>query len=165
MLFDIALAAVCIAATVALWHRISLKIPELVAIPDEVIIGRLHEDSAKIRVFLLSIRRHWQEGNFRQFFLRRAEKALCRAHIFILRTDNGTMALLKKVRTVLGETNGNGAVSVSASAKTTQDASEQERVASSATPVITIRAHSRIQEVRRRRTPRQDAYIQQRLPE
>lgn len=99
MVFDLLLIAVSCASIGILWYRISQKIPELVAIPDEIIIERLHEDSARIRVFLLSFRRRWSERAHHQLFLRYAEKALYKTHILVLRFDNGMMALLKKIRT------------------------------------------------------------------
>lgn len=99
MVFDLLLIFVCCVSTGILWYRVSQKIPELVAIPDEVIIDRLHEDSARIRVFLLSFRRRWSEREHHQVFLRYAEKALYKSHILVLRLDNGMMALLKKIRT------------------------------------------------------------------
>lgn len=108
MVFTIILAAIFIGSVGTLWYRISHKIPELVAIPDEVIVERLHEDSARIRVFLLSWRRYWQEQEHWQLFWRVLERALHRLHILLLRTDNGTVNLLKKVRTAGGFPNGNG---------------------------------------------------------
>ena len=50
MLFDLILIFISAASSVALWYRMSQKIPELVAIPDEIIVDRLHEDSARIEV-------------------------------------------------------------------------------------------------------------------
>ena len=107
MMFTIVLAGVFIGSAATLWYRISQKIPELVAIPDEVIVERLYEDSARIRVFLLSWRRYWQEREHWQFFWRISEKVLHRLHIWMLRADNGMMNLLKKVRMAGGLPNGN----------------------------------------------------------
>ncbi|OGZ96129.1 MAG: hypothetical protein A3J10_02105 [Candidatus Sungbacteria bacterium RIFCSPLOWO2_02_FULL_54_10] len=101
MLFDLILIFISAASSVALWYRMSQKIPELVAIPDEIIVDRLHEDSARIRVFLLSWRRYWREREHHQLFLRYTEKTLYKIHILTLRADNGMVALLKKVRTLL----------------------------------------------------------------
>ena len=107
MMFTIVLAGVFIGSAATLWYRISQKIPELVAIPDEVIVERLYEDSARIRVFLLSWRRYWQEREHWQLFWRISEKVLHRLHIWMLRADNGMMNLLKKVRMAGGLPNGN----------------------------------------------------------
>ena len=101
MLFDVTLILVSAASGITLWYRISQKIPQLVAIPDEIIIDRLHEDSARIRVFLLSFRRYWREREHHQMLLRYAEKALYKLHIFMLKADNRLVLLVKKVRAVL----------------------------------------------------------------
>lgn len=163
MLFDLTLILVGIGSTGVLWYRVSQKIPELVAIPDDVIIDRLHEDSARIRVFLLNARRYLREREYRPLFLQYAEKALHRLHILMLRLDNGTVLLLKKVRALLGETNGNG--STSASAHVAQEPQGKIFPAPPIVPAIKISTHPRIHEVRRRRTPRQDTSMQQKLPE
>lgn len=157
MLFDLALILAGIGSATVLWHRISRKIPELVAIPDEVIIDRLHEDSARIRVFLLNVRRYWRERKHHQFFLRYAEKALFRAHILMLRTDNSMIAILKKLRMLLGETNG-----VSPVAPPAETPPPPQSGHPFATPPP---RHSRIQEVRSRRAPYPSISAQQRLPE
>lgn len=73
-MFDVLLVIVFIGSAGVLWYRLSQKIPELVAVPDEVIVQRLHEDSARVRVFLLNIKHWWREEQYREpwwrFFLR-----------------------------------------------------------------------------------------------
>lgn len=158
MVFDLALVLVGITSGVLLWHRISQKIPELVAIPDEVIVHRLHEDSARIRVILLGFRRAWREREHHQVLLRYSERALYRAHIFILRADNGMVVLLKKIRAVLdtmSETNG-AKLAAEREAETPKIEVPRQGTLPAITPIITptiIRQKShRVQEVRRKRT-------------
>lgn len=98
MLFDLALLLVCIGSAAVLWYRVSQKIPELVAIPDEVIVDRLHEDSARIRVFLLTLRRSWRDGEHWLAILRYAERALYRTHILLMKADNWMMGVVKDIR-------------------------------------------------------------------
>jgi len=108
-MFDLLLIIVFIGSAGALWYRVSEKIPELVAIPDEVIVDRLHDDSARVRVFLLNLKHWWREEQYREPLWRFCEKVVYRLHIFLLRADNGMMALLKKVRSLGGlPGNGNG---------------------------------------------------------
>lgn len=160
MLFDFILLLVCIGSAGVLWYRISHKIPELVAIPDEVIVDRLHEDSARIRVFLLNIRRYLRDGAYWTMLLWYAERVLYRIHILLLKADNAMMALVKRMRARQGrdvlETNGN----VQAAA---YEASEQNTrpslpaVSAPAMPSASAFKHSRIQEVRRKRTSKTPA--------
>lgn len=160
MLFDLVLLLVCIGSMAVLWHRISCKIPELVAIPDGVIVDRLHEDSARIRVFLLNVRRYAREGAHWTALLRYAERVLYRTHIVLLKADNAMMRVVKDIRIRLdggaSETNGVGASPV------------RGPVAENIPPSISVppppmisRAsvfkHSRIQEVRRKRADKTPA--------
>lgn len=98
MFFNLFLVILFAGSLGVLWHRISEKIPELVAIPDEVIVARLHEDSARVRIFLLHARTFWREPRYRESFWHFCEKICYRTHIVLLRTDNGLMAVAKKVR-------------------------------------------------------------------
>ena len=160
MLFNLVLILTGITSGIALWYLISQKIPELVAIPDEVIVHRLHEDSAQIRVFLLGFRRAWREREHHQIFLRYSEKALYRAHILMLRADNGMVALLKKVRAVLDaipEANGRGAEAKKELEMPRTEVPRQETLHGMAAPTtapsgISRPKSSRMQEVRRKRT-------------
>ena len=98
MLFDLFLAMIFIGSTAALWYFISLKIPELVAVSDAVIVERLHEDSARIRIFLLHFKIFYRQGRHRVWFWRMCGKACWRAHILFLRADNGIMKILQRIR-------------------------------------------------------------------
>jgi|GEM_PF-1613037 len=98
MLFNLFLIILFAGSIGILWHRISEKIPELVAIPDEVIVARLHEDSARVKIFLLHAKTFWREPRYRLIFWRSCEKICYRIHIIFLKMDNGLMALAKKVR-------------------------------------------------------------------
>lgn len=102
MVLNIFLAISAIAGSGILWYRISHKIPELVAIPDEVIVMRLHEDSARVRIFVLHLKTFWREPRYQEAFWRFCAKALYRAHIVLLRADNGLALLLRRVRNHAG---------------------------------------------------------------
>lgn len=102
MLLNIFLAIFAIIGAGILWYRISHKIPELVAMPDEVIIARLNEDSAQVRIFLLHIGTFWREPRYQEAFWRFCEKTLYRAHIVLMRTDNALAMLLRRVRNHAG---------------------------------------------------------------
>jgi hypothetical protein len=103
MLFNIFLSVSLVGSLALLWRRMSEKIPELVAIPDDVIVARLHEDSARVRIFLLHVRTFWREPRYRRAFWRFLEKICYRTHIVFLKMDNGLMALVKKSRAHAGE--------------------------------------------------------------
>ena len=82
-----------------LWYRISQKIPEIVAIHDEVITQRLHEDSARFRIFLLHVKTFYKEEYYQTIFWNCLGKVFYRVHIIVLRCDNYLIGLLKKIRT------------------------------------------------------------------
>ncbi|MEK7541755.1 MAG: hypothetical protein AAB533_02820 [Patescibacteria group bacterium] len=147
MLFDLTLIAAGVSSSAVLWYRVSQKIPELVAISDDIIIDRLHEDSARVRVFILNARRYWRQREHHQFLLRHTDRALHRLHIMMMRADNGVVAFHKKVRVLLGETNGvNGAIGTSEVGPLSQPDPP-----SAMTPSP---SHPRVSEVRRKRTHR-----------
>ena len=111
MIIGFSLLAVFLISVFMLWYRISEKIPELIAVPDQVIVERLHEDSAKIRIFMLDAKKWYKEKHYEQTFWNFCGKTLYKFHILLLRTDNGTVAFLKKVRAHGGINeigNGNG---------------------------------------------------------
>lgn len=88
-----------------LGHRISLKIPQLAAISDEVITARFEEDSAKLRLLLLNFKSFYREGKFKIFFWSFSAKIVRRLHIALLRLDNGAVTLLERIKVRVGETN------------------------------------------------------------
>jgi len=98
MIVDIILIAIFFTGALALWYLLSLKIPELVAIPDQVIAERLAEDSAKFRLFILNFKSFFREKRYKKLLLSFLGKLLYRFHIFILRVDNITVSLLKIMR-------------------------------------------------------------------
>lgn len=150
MMFDIILAILFVGSTGVIWYRISERIPELVAIPDEVIVERLHEDSARIRVFLLNLKLWWREKQYREPLWRFCEKIVYRLHILLLRADNGMVLLLKKVRTFGGIPNGNGNWNGSGS-EAHEVVSEEQPTATVASAMMPPPRSARIQEVRRRK--------------
>jgi len=108
MIIDITLALIFLVSLFTLWYRISIKIPELVAIPDEVITARLEENSARIRLFLLRFKIFYREGQYKIIFWKFLGKVLYRLHIILLRLDNGISAMLKRIRERGVHLNGNG---------------------------------------------------------
>lgn len=98
MLIDFSLIFIFVASALALWYKISLKIPELVAIQDQVITQRFHEDSARLRLFMLHLKTYYREGRYKPVFWNFIAKNLYRLHLVLMRLDNGTAALLKRVR-------------------------------------------------------------------
>ena len=105
MLFNFFLTAVFLASAAGLWYIISLKIPELVAVSDSVIVERLHEDSARVRIFLLHFKTFYREGRYRIWFWKFYGKVLYRVHIFLLRWDNTVVRVLQKIRVTGGAEN------------------------------------------------------------
>lgn len=108
MIVDIFFAVSFLASAFIFWYRLSLKIPELIAIPDQVITERLEEDSAGMRLFLLRLKTYYREGRHKQVFWSFLGKVFYRIHLLLMRTDNGTVVLLKKIRAHGGMVNGNG---------------------------------------------------------
>ena len=103
LMIDIALGIIFFTSIIAFWYRLSIKIPELIAVPDEVIAMRLEEDSAKIQLFFLHFKVFFREKWYKKNFFRICERTLHRMHIIAMRFDNAMVRLLKKVRE-----NGNG---------------------------------------------------------
>lgn len=108
MVVDTALILILIASLFILWYRISVKIPELVAIPDEVITARLEEDSARLRIFALRLKSYWKEGRYNEWLWKYFSKGLYRFHILLLRLDNWIITFLKTAKAHTEVTNGNG---------------------------------------------------------
>ena len=97
MFLNVILAILFVGSVGALWGRISEKIPELVAIPDEVIVARLREDSARIRIFFLHFKSFWREGRYKDVFRKFCEKIFYRTHIILMRLDHRVMSMRVKI--------------------------------------------------------------------
>lgn len=108
MIIDAIFALIFLASIITLWYRVSIRIPELVAIPDMVITERLLQDSAKMRLFLLRLKSLYHERRITETFYRFLAKILYRLHIIILRFDNSLVFYLKKMHSRGAFTNGNG---------------------------------------------------------
>lgn len=159
MLFNLFLIILLAGSAGVLWRRISEKIPELIAIPDEVIVARLHEDSARVRIFLLHARTFWREPRYREPFWRFCEKICYRVHIIFLRMDNGLMTLAKKARGYAGIASAEGAENAAfAAGEEIRAAVFEEANAAAEPPQVTLAsmdvsprsAPARVQEVRKR---------------
>lgn len=116
MIINLVLILLFVMSTALLWYRLSIKIPELIAIPDRVILERLHEDSAKLRLFLLHIKIYYRERQYQKTLAGSSAKFLYRIHVALLRADNSIVRLLKKMKAQSG--NGN----IVESANTRQEA-------------------------------------------
>lgn len=108
MAIDISLGIVFLASIFILWYRVSLKIPELIAVPDQVITARFQEDSARLRLFVLHIKTYYKEEKYKPVFWKFIGKMIYRLHLILLKLDNGAVSLLKKVRAHGVAINGNG---------------------------------------------------------
>lgn len=108
MIIDVILGLIFISSTFALWYSVSEKLPQLIAIPDRVITERFHEDSARLRLFILNIKTWYREQQHQEALWRIYIKILYRLHIFLMRLDNGIVELLKGVREGEKLTSGNG---------------------------------------------------------
>ena len=98
MILNIFLLGLFATSAALFWYRISIKLPELIAISDSVITKRLHEDSARFHLFLLHFRSYFGEGHYKRFLLRICGKFLYRIHIFVLKIDNALVDWLRKIR-------------------------------------------------------------------
>lgn len=98
MIINIVLAVLFLASAFALWYRLSVKIPELLAIPDHVIVERLHEDSARAQLFILHIKSYYRERQYEVTLWKVAAKLFYRFHLLLLRVDNGMVRLLKRAK-------------------------------------------------------------------
>ena len=98
MLITLAFGIVFGGSCFTLWYGISRKIPEVVAIHDDVITQRLHEDSARLRIFLLHFKTFYKEAYYHTIFWNFFGKIFYKLHIFILKIDNALVSFLKKIR-------------------------------------------------------------------
>lgn len=101
MYIDIILGLVFAIGIYIFWRRISEKIPDLKLIPDQNISVLLEENTAKIQRFFLHLfhfRSFYRERHYHNKFWSVVTKLLFKFHIVLLRTDNGIMRLMKRMR-------------------------------------------------------------------
>ena len=98
MVFNLFLLVVFIASAIVVWYRVSVKIPELAAVPEDVLAEQFYRDSAKVRFFIRRARDFYQEKQYQEIILRFSSRTLYKTHIILLRLDNGIVRLLKKIR-------------------------------------------------------------------
>lgn len=112
MIIFILLLGLSFACFFILGHRVSQKIPQLAAVPDQVITARFEEDSARIRLLILNVRAFYRDGKFKALFWDYTEKAFRRLHITLMRLDNLVVSILERVKKNNGARNGmaNGAL-------------------------------------------------------
>ena len=98
MVIDIALLLLFVASVSTLIFFVSHKIPELVAIPDEVIRERLAEDSARFRFIAVNLKELFRQRGYLLLFLQFLGKMLHKIHILFLKIDNWVVLMLRRVR-------------------------------------------------------------------
>lgn len=98
MAIDLTLLGLFLISAFLLWYKLSVKLPQLVAIPDQVITERFHEDSAKLRLFVLHLKVYYREKRYKSVFWRFVGKNLFRLHVLILRFDNWMVRILKSAK-------------------------------------------------------------------
>ncbi len=99
MIFDSILIGVFFVSSITLWYRLSQRIPELVAVPDEVVHAYIHEEISRRRSMVVSLIRAWyHDKSYREVFLHFCGKLLYKFHIILLKADNAVVGILKKVR-------------------------------------------------------------------
>ncbi|MEK7560881.1 MAG: hypothetical protein AAB539_02895 [Patescibacteria group bacterium] len=109
MILDFAFGLTFLGALSFLAGRITPKLRELGAVPEETIVMRLHENPSKARLFLLHFKTLYQKRYHHLLFLNFLGKAAHRLHIRLLRLDNGIVRLVKRIRAryeTLGGKNG-----------------------------------------------------------
>lgn len=92
------LSALFMGSLWAIQNRIARKIPELVAIPDQVITQRFQEDSARLRLFILHFKAFYRERRYRRHLANFVERTLYRFHLLLLRLDNFVVSHMKRSR-------------------------------------------------------------------
>lgn len=98
MIIDLSLLAFFLVSLFLFWYRLSSKIPELIAIPDQIITERFHDDSSRLRLFLLHLKIYYREGKHKLIFWKFIGKTLQKLHLLLLRVDNMTVIVIQKVR-------------------------------------------------------------------
>ena len=98
MIIEIVSGIIFIASTSVLWYLLSQKLPELIAIPDYIIIEHTNEESTKFHFFLLHFKSFFREKRYKIFLVLFAGKLLHRLHIVIMRFDNSIVVLLRRIR-------------------------------------------------------------------
>lgn len=103
MVINILLAIAFLISIYMLWKRISLKIPELILIPDQHISELLEENKAKLQRFFLHLfhfRSFYQKRHYHERARYVFGKFLYRVHIILLRFDNKIIEHMKRMREV-----------------------------------------------------------------
>lgn len=108
MILDSILLVTFAVSAYTLWYRISIHLPELTSIPDDVIMKRLDEDSARLKIFILQFRTFYRERHHVDLFWNFSSKVLYRIHIFLLRFDNAIVRHLQNIRVRMGGNGSNG---------------------------------------------------------
>lgn len=101
MYIDILLALILVGSAYMLWRRVSEKIPDLELISDQDLSVLLEENTAKLQRFFLHLfhfRSFYRERHYHERFWSVVTKLLFKAHILLLRVDNGIIRLMKRMR-------------------------------------------------------------------
>lgn len=98
MLIEILLGIIFITSAFTLWYLFSRKLPELIAIPDHIVIERIHGESTKFHLFILHFKSFFFDHGYKEFLGGILGKLLYRLHIVLMRSDNAIMGLLRRFR-------------------------------------------------------------------
>ena len=144
MAIDIAFFFLFLTSSLLLWHRLSLKLPELIAIPDQVITERLYEDSARLRLFVLHLKTYYREGTYKRVFWKYIAKILQKTHLSLMRLDNWVVQHSRSLKQN-GEVSEKESIPELSSPDYWQKPQKEEVTT---TPEISVK--SRIEEIRKR---------------
>ncbi len=98
MAVTLILGLVFFISSLVLWYRVSQRLPELIAIPEDAIRGRLAEgDTAVIRL-IMRVRALWDERYLQVLARSLGAKGLQKIHIVLMRLDNGVVGIMRKIR-------------------------------------------------------------------
>ena len=148
MIINISLIVVFMVSLFLVWYRVSLKIPEVVAIPDKVITERLHEDSARLRLFLLHIKTYYREEQYKPYIWNFILKNLYRLHLVLLKTDNAMVSYIKSIRSK-AESEGVAVIRLNGNGES-KDSEYWQKLQDQAAATPAIPKHTRIEEVKKK---------------
>src|SRR3989344_1122525 len=87
-----------LASGVFLWRFLRERIPQALAIPDEIILERFREDAKKNRLWTLPLKVLYEEVHFWKFLRLYWALILYRIHIRLLRLDNRILAKYNRLK-------------------------------------------------------------------
>ncbi|KKW18536.1 MAG: hypothetical protein A2131_00630 [Candidatus Sungbacteria bacterium GWC2_49_10] len=98
ILADVFSGILFLASGVFLWRFLRERIPQALAIPDEIILERFREDAKKNRLWTLPLKVLYEEVHFWKFLRLYWARILYRIHIRLLRLDNRILAKYNRLK-------------------------------------------------------------------